>query len=207
MLGDLVSVKFSLKLPRDQRRRPGQGSFRGVTCSSTRWEALQGDGGFADTCPFSLSLSGLCPVPGGPLLSSGRSLGRHGHLTSCVSSPFQPWAFTFQIERQPLTLCSSFQSLWLGHMLPLSLCPAVGERQEVVMIVRAMLVRHRQGPGDFPGRKTDVRGHYRSHPGRQPLNGFLDRTASCEFVTLWSISEAVGLACSHNISWHGWLRP
>ena len=61
MLGDLVSVKFSLKLPRDQRRRPGQGSFHGVTCTSMRWEALQGDGGFADTCP---SLLSLWAVPG-----------------------------------------------------------------------------------------------------------------------------------------------
>lgn len=74
------------------------------------------------------------------------------------------------------------------------------------MIETAMLVRRRQRPGDFPGRKTDVSGHYRSHPGWQPLNGFLDRTTSCEMVTLWSISEAVGLGCSYNMSRHGWLR-
>lgn len=119
-----------------------------------------------------LAFSGLCLVPGEPQLSSCCSLGRHGHLTSRVSSPFQPWAFTSQIKREPLTLCSGFKSLWLGHVLPLCLCPAAGEHQEVVMIVRAMLVRHPQCPGDFPGRRTDVRGHYSSHPGQQPLKRF-----------------------------------
>ena len=153
-----------------------------------------------------LSLSRLCLVLGKPLLSSSGNLGRHSHLTSCVSSPFPPWAFTSQIKRQPLTLCSSFQSLWLGHVLRLSLCPVAGDRQEAVIIETAMLVRRRQCPGDFPGRKTDVSGHYRSHPGRQPLNGFLDRTTSCEMVTLWSISEAIGLGCSYNTLRHGWLR-
>ena len=88
-----------------------------------------------------------------------------------------------------------------------SLCPAAGECQEVVMTVRAMLVRHPQCPGDSPGRRTDMSGHYRSHPGQQPLSSFLDRTTSCEFVTLWSVSEAVGLGCFHSIPRHGWLRP
>lgn len=152
-----------------------------------------------------LTLSGLCQCRK-PLLSSSGNLGRlqSSHFL-CLPSPFPALGFHFPNKEAALDSLLQFPEPVARSTC--CACPCVQWREinRAVMIETAMLVRHTAAPeGDFQAERQSVSGHC-SHPGWQPLNGFLDRTTSCEMVTLWSISEAVGLGCSYNMSRHGGL--
>lgn len=138
MLGDLAPSEVLPKALRDQRRRPL------VRELPVEPPALARDGGcrdgeFADTCPSSLSL-GCARCRENHCCLLGGQLGRHSHLTLCLLTLPAPGRL-LQIKRQPLTPCP-VSSLWLGHVLRLSLCPVArlnrrrGGDRETAMLVR-----------------------------------------------------------------------